>query len=173
MSTPQLQSDEWYESLYQECVAILTEYSFLSRWSRVEGYWALGSRILQEHDNFEREKIYGKNVISKLSKHLGVSDRTLEYAVAFAKKFPKLEALPMGKQATWTMVCEQLLPEVPRPQYERKKIIRACPHCGGSFLISRKGLTVSLDTPSPTSLASPDSETHTPVDNTETPSDHI
>jgi hypothetical protein len=125
-----LEEEEWYGALIEECIAIHTEYGFLSRWSLVEGYHKLGSRILEENDHFERSKIYGKDVVNKVARSVGLSPRTIQYAVQFAKKFPQLNLLPTGKNTTWTRITEELLPENPLP-IEKKK--HKCPQCGFLF----------------------------------------
>lgn len=133
---PIVDNQDWYQGLLEECASILTEFSFLSRWARVEGYHTLGKRIMEENNNFERSKIYGKQVIRKLSTHLGISGRTLFYAVAFAKKYPDLTLIPMGKNANWTRIVSEYLPEKSEelddlPIEPKKK--HHCPSCGFDF----------------------------------------
>lgn len=45
----------------------------------VEGYHALGMRILEEYDNFERREIYGLEITSHVSQSLGKSKRQARY----------------------------------------------------------------------------------------------
>ena len=40
--------EEWYTALVDDCKAIITEAVFISRLARVEGYHALGERIVTE-----------------------------------------------------------------------------------------------------------------------------
>jgi len=101
---------EWYAALIEECRAIITETIFNSRWALVEGYHALGERILQEHDNFERSKIYGEKIVSGLKESLGVSGNTIWRAMQFAKKYPDLNTVPEGKNITWNKLCNRYLP---------------------------------------------------------------
>lgn len=56
--TNDIQYQAWYEDLVDELNDIITETSFTSRWALVEGYHQVGTRILQENDNFERAKMY-------------------------------------------------------------------------------------------------------------------
>lgn len=126
----EIERSEWWDALVEECAAILTEYHFLSAWARVEGYHKLGSRILEDNQQFERAKIYGQQVVRKLSKTLNMSERTIHYAVQFAQKYPDLNLLPMGKNVTWTKVTTELLPENP---HESKKKLHHCPQCGFEF----------------------------------------
>ena len=101
----------WYQSLIDDCQSIMVEAEFTSRWVLVEGYHSLGLRILQENDNFEREKIYGKEITKRVSLSLGKGIRTIEKAIQFAKKFPDLAALPEGKDTSWRKICNEYLPE--------------------------------------------------------------
>jgi len=103
--------EEWYIQLIEECKAIITEAIFTHNWALVEGYHQLGKRILEEHDNFERAKIYGKEICSHVSESLGKSRQTINRAIQFAKKYPELELLPEGKNATWHDICNKYLPE--------------------------------------------------------------
>lgn len=66
-----LQTTEWYDELVSDCKAIITEAIFTSRWALVEGYWNLGKRIREEQD-LERKEIYGKKILSDLSKSLEI-----------------------------------------------------------------------------------------------------
>jgi N6-adenosine-specific RNA methylase IME4 len=100
---------EWYVALIEECKAIITETIFNSRWALVEGYHALGERILQENDNFAREKIYGQKIIQRVGQSLGKSEQTIFYAVAFAKKWPDLTTVPEGKNISWHKICNKYL----------------------------------------------------------------
>jgi hypothetical protein len=123
-----LNNTEWFEQLLEECKAITTEYGFTSRWSRIEGYHELGKRIIEENENFTRSDIYGEQIVSKVSKALGISDRTLQYAIQFAQKFPDLQTLKIGKDYTWTRVIRELLPENPIKKEKKEK---RCPWCNG------------------------------------------
>ncbi len=110
-----LQQQEWYSLLVDECKAIITEAEFTSRWAYVEGYHELGKRILQEHDNFERSKIYGKEITQRVAESLGRSQRTVEQSIQFVKKYPTLELLPEGKNTSWHDICNKYLP-IPKIQ---------------------------------------------------------
>lgn len=103
--------EQWYESLIEDCKSIITETVFNSRWALVEGYHALGARVLEEHDNFERSKIYGADILQRVAKSLGKSHRTIDYAVQFARQFPDLDALPGGKNVSWRKICNEVLPQ--------------------------------------------------------------
>ena len=104
-----LEDKDFYKALIEECDAIITEAGEASRWSLVEGYHQLGSRILEDNNNFEREKIYGQEITKRISLSLGKSIRTIEKAVQFAKEFKKPEEVPGGKAITWGKVCNVVL----------------------------------------------------------------
>ena len=101
----------WYQSLIDDCQSIMVEAEFTSRWVLVEGYHSLGLRILAENDNFEREKIYGQEIVKRVSISLDKGTRTIRKAIQFARKFPDLAALPEGKDTSWRKICNDYLPE--------------------------------------------------------------
>jgi len=55
-------------------------------------------KILDENDNFERKKIYGKKICQYIGISLSKSRQTIQYAIQFARKYPDLNKLPV-KQA--------------------------------------------------------------------------
>ena len=69
----ELQTD-WFNHLIDDCQNIIVEAEFTSRWVLVEGYHALGTRILQEYNNFERAEIYGKEIVSCMKRFLDQSN---------------------------------------------------------------------------------------------------
>ncbi len=109
LSVIPIERQDWFIQLVDECKDIVTETEFTSRWALVEGYHSLGSRILQENDNFERAKIYNENILQRIAESLGKSQRTLYYAVQFAKTFPNLSLLPDGKNLSWRHVINKYL----------------------------------------------------------------
>jgi len=102
---------EWFNHLIDDCQSIIVEAEFTSRWVLVEGYHLLGTRILEEYDNFEREKIYGKEIVTRVSESLDKHERTIYRAIKFAKKYPDLALLPEGKNTSWHKICNKYLPE--------------------------------------------------------------
>ena len=106
----ELQSNEWYEALVEECKAIITEAVFTSRWALVEGYWKLGERI-ETDDNFKKFSKGNQSSLQDLANNLGISERTLYYARQAYNKFPDLGKIPEGKNITWNKLITQYLPE--------------------------------------------------------------
>ena len=129
----EIQTD-WYQSLIDDCQSIMVEAEFTSRWVLVQGYHTLGLRILQENDNFEREKIYGKKIVQRVGESLGKSNQTIFCAIKFARKFPDLAALPEGKDTSWRKICNEYLPEHKEPNQpefdENIETKHECPKCG-------------------------------------------
>ena len=117
----------WYTSLIDDCEGIITESVFNSRWTLITGYHNLGRRILEEKSNFHKNKVYGKAITKRVSLSLGKSKRTVELAVQFAKKFPKLDELPEGKNISWHKIVHNYLP-APNPGKKKTKTI-ICPNC--------------------------------------------
>lgn len=105
-----IQDQEWYKVLVDDCKSIITECEFTARWALVEGYHAIGKRILEENDNFERAKIYDKKIVACMRESLGKSESTIWRAIQFAKKYPDLGKLPGGKNISWFKICNELLP---------------------------------------------------------------
>ena len=123
----ELVNTEWYQSLISDCHTIMTEAVFISRWALVEGYHSLGKRILEEHDNFERNKIYGEGIVQGLAESLNMSSRILWYAIQFVQKYPDLTTVPEGKSITWNKIITKYLPtskERPNVPYYIE-----CPKC--------------------------------------------
>lgn len=116
---------EWYTHLVGDCQAIITECEFNARWSLVQGYHELGERIIAENGNFDRQMIYGQEIVSRLSKSLGVSSSKIYRAMQFARKYPSLDAAPEGKALTWSKVVNKYLPG----KEDIKEPVQACRHC--------------------------------------------
>ena len=105
-----LESQGWYQQLIDDCKDIVVEGEFASRWALIETYHNLGKRILEENVSFERAKIYGQEITSRVSQSLDKSKRTIERSIQFARKYPELNKLPEGKDISWHKICNKLLP---------------------------------------------------------------
>jgi N6-adenosine-specific RNA methylase IME4 len=116
-----VENSEWYEALIEECRAIITETVFASRWALVEGWHKLGIRILEENDNFERSKIYGKEITKRVSESLNKGQRMIEKSIQFAKIFPDLDDVPDGKNISLRKIFNELLPEPKQARPELPK----------------------------------------------------
>lgn len=102
--------EPWYELLVDDCKAIITEAVFNSRWALVEGYHQLGERIVTEN-NLDRKEIYGKKILSDLTKSIRVGERVLYRAIQFYEKYPDLSTVPEGKNISWNKIVTKYLPE--------------------------------------------------------------
>jgi hypothetical protein len=105
--TRDIVSADWYKLLVEDCRAIMVETWFTANWATIEGYHALGERIVTDV-NLKREDIYGKKILTRVSKSIGVSERNVYRAIQFYKKFPDLSMLKLGKDASWRKVLALL-----------------------------------------------------------------
>ena len=147
-----LAKQEWYGALVEDCLVIVGEAVFTSRWALVEGYWNLGKRICEENNNFEGAKIYGEKIVSYMTESLNrakkegqvqISERTIWRAIQFYKKYPDLSLVPEGKNASWYKVCNKYLPQPKEKKAEESpsktgRMVK-CPKCGYSFTIEDSG----------------------------------
>ena len=100
----EIQNNEWYQALVEECKAIITEAIFTSRWALVEGYWKLGKELRGNKD-------FNTKLLQGLAVDIGTSERTLWYAIQAYDKFPELESIPEGKNISWNKLITKYLPE--------------------------------------------------------------
>ncbi len=107
----ELESQEWYQRMIEDCRAIIVETEFTARWTIIEGYHSLGMRILKETENLQRSRIYGNEIVQRVAQSLRKSPRTIWYAIQFARSFPELNLLPEGKDVSWRKICQKYLPE--------------------------------------------------------------
>lgn len=101
--------EEWYLALVEECKAIITEAVFNSRWALVEGYHQLGERIVMD-ENYQKAAKGNLSSWQGLAKNIGISDRTIRYAIQFYEKYPRLDTVPEGKNITWNKIITKYLP---------------------------------------------------------------
>ena len=101
-------STEFYQALIEELDAIIGEKGKRARMELNECYHEVGTRILQDWGNFEREKIYGEGIVNSIAKSLRTSKRNIYYSIAFARKFPDLNMLPGGSDQPWSKVVKLL-----------------------------------------------------------------
>lgn len=130
--TNSLESQEWYEAMIEECRDLITEGVFLARWTVLKMYHALGRRILEEEKNFAQLGLTPADSVQRVAQSLGKSRRTLQYAVQFAREYPKIDALPGGKNISWHKVCNKVLAgKDPDEKCEHKKmeLVHICCDC--------------------------------------------
>jgi N6-adenosine-specific RNA methylase IME4 len=107
----ELVSQQWYESLIEECKSIITEAEFTSRWALVEGYWLLGQRIREDVELKKWEQNKAGRVLQDLAKDLSISERTIYYALQAFDKYPVLDKVPEGKAISWNKLITKYLPK--------------------------------------------------------------
>ena len=90
--------DNWYSQLIEECQAIVIEGEFSANWIKVETYHELGKRILDEINRVEDVGV--DKFLNGVAKDINRSVRTVYDAYRFAKKYPDLQLLPIGKNVT-------------------------------------------------------------------------
>lgn len=116
--TKDLITNEHYQLLVEDCKAIVIEHEFISRWALVEGYHALGERIVNDIEYQKHAKGNEAFLASLADKLRGVSTRTLYNAIRFYKKYPILNDVPEGKNISWAKIVSKYLPE--RTEKEEK-----------------------------------------------------
>lgn len=124
MKNPQngdLESQEWYQGFITELKDIVVETEFASRWALIEGRHLLGKRLLEEEHRFTNAGYLKMSY--QVATSLNMSQRVIEQCIQFARAYPELELLPMGKNASWHKVCQELLPE--HAQSKTKHVNRA------------------------------------------------
>jgi len=100
---------DWYRLLIEDCDALITEGVFQSRWFLIEAYHGLGKRILEERENFEQAGIQEPGMVQQVAESLNKSERTIYYAIQFARQYPTLDVLPGGKNISWHKIVNNLL----------------------------------------------------------------
>src|SRR5690349_4099313 len=93
------------EHVADEIKSRLTEGVFQSRWGLIETYHDIG-RIMAE--TIAEEKISANELVQGLGQYIERGRSTLHYALQFYKKFPDLNQLPDGKNASWNKVILML-----------------------------------------------------------------
>src|SRR3990167_11078627 len=121
-----IENESFFTQLVEDCKDIVTESSFASRWSLVEGYHLLGSRILQDEVKLTQGGTELRKRLQYLAKYISKRERSLYYAVEFVRKFPDLNALPEGKDCNWyRIVHKYLTTESDRPKVLTKQDLGA------------------------------------------------
>jgi hypothetical protein len=125
--------NEFYERFIQECRSIIVTKVSLSRMELIEGYHMLGKEILENHDRFEREKIYGEKIVQRIANSLNMSTRLVYYIMKFVEKYPDLDFLPDGVNVSWHKLVKNYLSdkvvikeECKHEEYVLVKICKAC-----------------------------------------------
>lgn len=105
-----IEKSDWYQSLVDDCRSIITEAVFISRFALIEGYHLLGERVVNEEHYKEWHAKGNYGYLKSLSNNIGISERRLYSAIQFYQKYPSLDALPEGKNISWTKILTKYLP---------------------------------------------------------------
>ena len=130
-----LRSEEWYRSLIEDLMAIIVEKVWASREEFMTCWWLVGKRIDKEKGNFKKTGLETKReIIQKIAKDLGKSDRTVYYAWKFYLKCPKKEnfetalqsfivkkEVKEGKNLSWHKIVRNYLSETKESKIELPK----------------------------------------------------
>lgn len=148
----ELEKNEWFNILIDDCVTIFGEKEFNARMELIESYHEIGSRILEELKDKERVEIYGDKIVAEVGKSIKKSRTTVYRMIKFAKLFPDLRAFLGGedKRLSWSRIVREHLSEAvelpPLPDNTQLEVLVAR-HAG--FLVdnlkqSKKGISLFL-----------------------------
>lgn len=130
--------DKGYWNIFiEELRTIFIEHEFNARWEIVTCYHEIGKRILDEFDNLERNKIYGKEIVRAVANSLNKSERTIERAIQFVHKYPDLSKVPEGKNITWNKIITKYLPTSKEKTITIRECWIKCPNCGHKFTMEK------------------------------------
>ena len=107
-----------FAQLLQECRSIIVEHEFMSRWTLIEGYHALGKTLTE----FNTDAV----TVTRLATELHKTEKTFRRARQFYTKYPDLELLPEGKNTSWHKIVNKYLPETVE---EKEPRMFECPNC--------------------------------------------
>lgn len=125
MDEKNIDTEEWYASLLDDCGSAIGEGIYQSKWILVKTYHLVGQRILEEEKQFEKSGI--KNLAARVARDLDRSPRTIERAVQFARQYPDIDQVPGGKNISWHVICNELLPS-PQDKREMQLEAESCAH---------------------------------------------
>jgi hypothetical protein len=109
------------DSIVEEIKNIKVEFEFTARWSIVDMYHQIGELLVSQPDTDLKE----------LSPLVEISERNLYRSVQFYKAYPDINMLPEGKNVSWHIIANKLLP-APRTKDETPCIhdpITICSKC--------------------------------------------
>lgn len=112
-----IKNEEWYQSIVEDCQAIITETVFISRQALIEGKHQVGERICAD-SNFK--KILGgrgkHSFLKQIIQDIGIGRSEGYSCVSFYEKFPKLstamDSFKEQKNISWTKIKQNYLPEI-------------------------------------------------------------
>lgn len=109
-----LESQEWYQNLVDDCQTILVERGYRARMEIIEGHHELEERI-QTDVKFQKYTKGRGEAINKLAYDIKVSSATVYFAIQFYIKWPELcnafQSFTEGKNISWFIIVKKYLPE--------------------------------------------------------------
>ncbi len=129
-----VETEQWYQQLIEDCKDIITEAVFTSRWALVEGYHMLGERIVTDN-NLQWHAKGNESYLQGLADNIRTSLRTLHYAVQFYQKYPRLDAVPEGKNITWNKLITKYLPHRQLPELALPRSIKGVTLIHGDMIV--------------------------------------
>ena len=126
-----LEHEQWFQQLIEDCKDIITEKEFSARWELVEGWHSVGMRILEDEANFTKGGYTLDGVVATVATSLGRKQRSIEYAIKFARTYPDLNMFPGGKNVSWHQICNKYLP---KPSERQKEEYVLCVRCGSELI---------------------------------------
>lgn len=137
-------SNQFINQCAEDCEAIWIEKEYISRWELLTAYHEIGQRILSDEHYGE----YGSQLTKAVSLSIKKSERTVQLAIQFAKMFPTIDALPMGKDVSWNKIIknylqgssDEELPALPREEDLLKVVVDLAPWLIKNYKQTKKGI---------------------------------
>lgn len=106
-----LEEQEWYQAwIEQDLKPLIMVGVQNSRWELLKMYHTLGEEIINHRKQFKESGIEKKGeIIRRVAASLGHSPRTIELAVRFVEKFPDINTIPDGNNASWHKLVNNYL----------------------------------------------------------------
>jgi len=135
------------EQFKEKCLDIILTKRFEANWAYVEMWHALGLLILEEYA--KPDHLPEGVVTATVAELTHRSERTVRYAVAFAREWPDLNLFPGDTRTTWKDITQKMLPEAHKPvpdpiqiperatSQSQAALVKPggiiCPNCGYQF----------------------------------------
>jgi hypothetical protein len=111
-------TEEWYIGLVEELSACIVETTFTSRMAIIEGKHFIGKEILAHEEQFSKAGYLKAS--EQIASSLGKSQRDIEQCIQFARKYPDLSLMPVGKNVSWRAIVNKYLPDSHREKEEHE-----------------------------------------------------
>ena len=121
-----IEQSEWYKSLIDNILDTFNHYNVTVIETLQQCYWEIGDQIKQARIYFKEAEIKADdNVLQRIAKSTGKSERTIYYAVKLNETFDKPESIPT---MPWNKLIKQYLTFPNNKKLEEKTY--TCPTCG-------------------------------------------